>query len=292
MKKHAYLIIAHTNWKQLQLLVSLLDDEQNDIYIHIDKKIDITDLHIQTKVSSLFFVPRIDVRWGTCSQIEAEYSLFENAAKGIYQYYHLISGFDLPLHSPMFIHDFCKQNYNKEFIGFNFKDWDVKQRVYCHNLFGKQMRNRLLPIRYFFKLIRLFVNRIQILLHYYPHRNSKIVYKQGCNWVSITHDFVIDLIRQKDKIFKQYKYAYCPDEIYKQTFAFNSPKYRDRIYDMNDEFKGCMREIDWNRGRPYTYTINDYDMLIHSNKLFARKFDERKDMQIITKIVNYIENEK
>ena len=37
-KKHAYLIIAHNNWKQLSLLLSVLDDERNDIYIHIDKK--------------------------------------------------------------------------------------------------------------------------------------------------------------------------------------------------------------------------------------------------------------
>lgn len=283
-----HIIIAHTNWKQLQLLVSLLDDEQNDIYIHIDKKIDITDLHLQTKVSSLFFVPRIDVRWGTISLIEAEFALFEKASKGKYFYYHLISGFDLPLHNQKYIHNFFNLYSGKEFIGFGKKKWDIYQRVYCHNVFGRQMRNKYLAIRYFLKIIRLSLNKLQILLHCYPYRKPNILYKYGCEWVSITHDFVIDLIRQKDKIFKQYKYAYCPDEIYKQTFAFNSPKYRDRIYDMNDEFKGCMREIDWNRGRPYTYTINDYDMLIHSNKLFARKFDERKDMQIITKIVNYI----
>ena len=31
-KKHAYLIIAHNNWKQLSLLLSVLDDERNDIF--------------------------------------------------------------------------------------------------------------------------------------------------------------------------------------------------------------------------------------------------------------------
>ena len=38
-KKHAYLIIAHNNWKQLSLLLSVLDDERNDIYIHIDNTV-------------------------------------------------------------------------------------------------------------------------------------------------------------------------------------------------------------------------------------------------------------
>ena len=36
--KHAYLIIAHSNLKQLQQLLLLLDDPRNDIYIHIDAK--------------------------------------------------------------------------------------------------------------------------------------------------------------------------------------------------------------------------------------------------------------
>ncbi len=33
--KHAYLIIAHAYYKQLQILVDMLDDERNTIYIHI-----------------------------------------------------------------------------------------------------------------------------------------------------------------------------------------------------------------------------------------------------------------
>lgn len=36
--KHAYCIMAHGGWEQLQMLVNALDDERNDIYLHIDKK--------------------------------------------------------------------------------------------------------------------------------------------------------------------------------------------------------------------------------------------------------------
>ena len=38
MNKHAYLIIAHTDFHQLLQLVKQLDDVRNDIYIHIDRK--------------------------------------------------------------------------------------------------------------------------------------------------------------------------------------------------------------------------------------------------------------
>lgn len=38
MDKHAYLIIAHSNLKQIHKLLLLLDDPRNDIYIHLDLK--------------------------------------------------------------------------------------------------------------------------------------------------------------------------------------------------------------------------------------------------------------
>ena len=43
MKKHAYLIMAHNNWKILEKLLILLDDKRNDIYLHIDLKSDFID---------------------------------------------------------------------------------------------------------------------------------------------------------------------------------------------------------------------------------------------------------
>lgn len=289
--KHAYLIIAHTNWEQLQKLVSLVDDERNDIYIHIDKKVNIESLWLHTDKSPIHFVDRIDIRWGTSSIIEAELSLFETAIRISHSYYHLISGFDLPIKSQNSIHDFFHQNQGKEFIGFGSKDWDVEGRIYCYNLFGRQMRNSNLAVRYLCKAIRMFANYLQIKLHVYPNKSKDRIYRYGCEWVSVTHCFAEELVKQKTFFLRRYKYSYCPDEIYKQTFAYNS-KYRDHIYDLKDEFRGCMREIDWIRGRPYIFTESDYDMLINSDKLFARKFDQRKDEEIIDKLVNYIQNGK
>lgn len=36
--KHAYCIMAHHNWHQLQKLVNCLDDVRNDIHLLIDAK--------------------------------------------------------------------------------------------------------------------------------------------------------------------------------------------------------------------------------------------------------------
>ena len=39
MDKHAYLIMTHGNFENLSVCLSLLDDDRNDIYIHVDKKV-------------------------------------------------------------------------------------------------------------------------------------------------------------------------------------------------------------------------------------------------------------
>ena len=83
----------------------------------------------------------------------------------------------------------------------------------------------------------------------------------------------------------------CPDEIYKQTFALNS-EFKNRLFNTDYEFDGCLREIDWKRGRPYTWRKEDYEYLAHSNRIFARKFDENVDRAIIDMIINKIKNEQ
>ncbi|MEE3415185.1 MAG: hypothetical protein VZR53_07430 [Prevotella sp.] len=36
-------------------------------------------------------------------------------------------------------------------------------------------------------------------------------FKAGRECVSVTHDFVLSLLENKDEIIKMYQYAYCPD---------------------------------------------------------------------------------
>lgn len=97
MKRHAYLIIAHGQWDLLFILMHLIDDERNDIYLHIDKKS--TDAPIKalkscTLFSSVTIVDRISVYRGTYSLFEAELILIKAALEGEenYTYFHLLSG--------------------------------------------------------------------------------------------------------------------------------------------------------------------------------------------------------
>ena len=50
--KHAFLIIAHNEYPVLEVLLSMLDDERNDIYLHIDKRA--TELFQQIKKGEFY----------------------------------------------------------------------------------------------------------------------------------------------------------------------------------------------------------------------------------------------
>ena len=45
-----------------------------------------------------------------------------------------------------------------------------------------------------------------------------------------------------------------------------------------------MRLTDWKRGNPYTFHMEDLEMLMSSGYIFARKFDENVDNTIIESI--------
>lgn len=269
--KHAYLIIVHNELELLKNLVSLLDDKRNDIYIHYDSKLkDIPSLH--TEYSNLYIIDkRINVHWADFSLVEVEFELMQEAfIKGKYDYYHFLSGVDMPLKPQDYIHDFFNRNVGKEFIDYCLADvsgeMDRKMRLW--HLFPSDFKNSI-KISFVTRFLRAVFVRVQIMLGF--KRNRNIEFKKGSQWVSITADFVKFLLENKDEIRKTYTHTFCPDEVVMQTACWNSP-FRNNLYDLSADYKGHMRKIDWGRGRPYVWRDEDYDELMSSDRLFARKF--------------------
>lgn len=147
--KHAYLIVAHNEFYILETLIKLIDNEKNDIFIHIDKKVknfDFDKLMKLVKKSNIYFVPRIKVYWSSSSQIECELNMLEYVTKkGKYLYYHLISGVDLPLKNQDEIHAFFDANKNKEFINFVSSkpiEDNTLEKVKYYHFFRKNIRSK------------------------------------------------------------------------------------------------------------------------------------------------------
>lgn len=304
MKKHAYLIMAHTQFEQVTKLIMLIDSEKNDIYLHIDKKIKdavtiFRDL-IKPVVnkSNIYFISQNNVQWGAYSQIRTEVELLKAAVPQKYQYYHLISGADLPLKSQEYIHQFFSDNQGKEFVQLGTKEYiqSIQQRYKYYWLFQEQLGNGNKNIIYkILNKLRYGTVFIQSVFKIDRRRKNKNEFKEyyaGANWFSITHDFAKYVISKEKQIQKIFGKTICCDEVFLQTILMNS-SFKNNIYhkELDGDYRAIMRKIDWNRGNPYVWTQKDYDELINSEFLFARKFSETTDKVIIDEIFKKLYNE-
>lgn len=287
MKKHAYLIIAHNNFYILERLLKLIDDDRNDIYIHIDKKVknfDFKYFNNICKKSTVKFINRIKVYWGGYSQVQCELNLLKAAIKNNYEYYHLLSGVDLPIKDQDYIHNFFEENKGREFVRFMKNGWDYNRvsKIHFFNDYCK-INNQF---KYFIYLIsnKLLGKYINKNGYDYTKKFSKFIFMKGDQWFSITNECAHYICSNEKNIKNMFKYTSCPDEHFIQTLLYNS-KFKDQL--SNDT---CLREIDWNRGKPYVYRIKDYELLQNSKNLFARKFDNNVDRGIIDKIYLEIQN--
>lgn len=285
-QKHAYCIMAHHELEILRTLVSLIDDYRNDIFIHLDAKSQIKEEDIVTYSSKLFFIKRRNVYWGGFSLTQVELDLLKFSYEhGAYSYYHLLSGVDLPLKSQDYIHEFFHEHFGKIFIGIageKQNSW-ISRRMNYYYLFEKHLKN---DGSFLYRLNSKIIN-LQIKLGLVRNYDD-LKLKMGPNWFSLTSDSVEYVIARIKWIKKHFRFTLISDEIAIHTVIWNSP-FKDYIFDLDDQYLSCMRKIDWKRGRPYVWREKDYDELINSPYLFARKFSSL-DMNIVNQLREYVKH--
>lgn len=282
LDRHAYLIIAHKDDLCFRTLLTLLDDEHNDIYIHMDAKnvqYDADAVEMLLHKSNVVHVKRERVLWGDVSQIRVELKLLECAVKhGPHFYYHLLSGQDLPIKQQDFIHDFFAHNAGKEFVRFNKTDFTDGDRVYySHWVWGRFGRSKS------DKLIRV-LDYASMLLQKKLGRTrwANVSFQKGTNWFSITEDLATYILSYRKWIEEVFSDSLCGDELFVQTLVHNSD-FRNRLYwtAYDNDCRAIQRLIDWDRGNPYVFQSSDFEELASSQMLFARKFDAAIDSEII-----------
>lgn len=291
MNRHAYLVIAHNEPLLLHTLLDALDVEWNDVFLHIDRRnaslfAEVNDIKLQK--AGLFVVQNpIEIYWGHTSQVDAELLLMREATNhGSYQYYHLLSGCDLPIKSAEEIRRFFDEHQGMEFIGFwndEAHQRDALRKVryyYFFNRWKQRSSSRLLHM--VTSPLRNLILNMQKLVGVNRQRGRKIDVKKGFNWFSITDECCRYVLSHETDIHRLFHHTLCPDEIFLQTIVWNSP-FRSRLFDVDDAQRGSMRAIDWQRGNPYVWRKEDVDYLVESPYLFARKFAS-DDMEAVDKL--------
>lgn len=291
--KHAYLIAAHHQIQLLYILLQLIDDERNEIYLHVDKKckeFNETDLKNVIHKAKIHLLERRTVTWGGYSQIQLELDLLKESTLTHHDIYHLISGVDLPLKSQDEIYRFFDTHKGMQVVSYDYHTdmKDVTNRMAYYRMFQDVYGNKK---SFLFKIDALFV-KLQKAMRINRIKDDGETIKKGANWFSITHEFAKYVISKESDIRKRYRFTRCCDEIFLQTLLYNSI-YSSKVY-FDNEAGRCynMRYVDFQRGNPYVFKISDKSFLNSRRELFARKFDYEVDKNIIFAIQEEITNKE
>lgn len=284
--KQAFLIMARHYSRQLNYLLKSLDNQINDIFLHVDKKSTSSRSQLyQCQESKLFEVTRIEVNWAAYSQISAEVVLLKKAvAQGPYEHYHLLSGSDLPIKSNNYIQSFFNNHHDEEFVSIRNinQPVDLKRVKYYYPL--QEYIGKKHGFLWFIQKILMYSQKIIMVNRL--KKNHFNLYGKGANWFSITDNLAKYLIRKESLITSAFKYGQAVDEMFVQTIILNSQK-KFKLYHNG---KANLRFIKWQSGNSPEVLKGSKVLseMLDSGCVFARKFDEAKDKQIIDYLLKEI----
>jgi hypothetical protein len=278
--KLAYIVTAYKLPEQLTRLVARLSTESSHFFIHVDKRTDdVTYRRMAAPLSDLanvHFLDRHSCYYGDFGHPRA-------TLKGIsailrrrlpFDYAVLLTGQDYPIKSNAQIDDFFSRRDGQSFMAhfpLPHKDWQgggmERIRAWHLRLRGKRFR--------------------------FPPRSLPIVRRRlpgglrpfgGSSYWCLTAaciEYVYEFVRSSPSYVRFFNYVDVPDEIFFHTIVLNSPL-RGTV--VNDD----LRYLEWRNpavaGGPAVLGKHDFEKIIRSTKLFARKFDVTRDADVLDMI--------
>lgn len=282
--KHAIMVMGFgNNASVLQQTINVLDDSEIDFIIHWDKRYKTPKL--VSKKSKIIFIEQMKVNWATDLQTLAEKKLFEYVVNSTYEYdyCHLISANDAPLMDCEYFKTFFKpKTYYLGFVDYLEETFEKRMKFFYPIRHLNVKRKKEIYIKIVRQINKIFgINRIR----------GKIIEK-GCNWFSMDTCYLKEVLNFSD--FKMFKHTFASDEFYVQTALkrlkpeglANKYNYLSDAERMNRSSKMALRYIDWHRGNPFNFNIDNFselNNLKNKNYAFVRKvYDDR----IIKKMFN------
>lgn len=286
--KIAHVIMAYKNPCQLERLIKRLEHPQFDVFIHLDKKVNIVNYNHLHDIERVAFIEnRVLCNWGGFSFVKA----ITNSIREIllkdeqYEYINLMSAQDYPIKSIDDMYTFLEKHKGDSFISYERSDESAwwKHAITRYELYHFTDFN--IKGRYFVQRI---LNRIA------PKRKFPIpgqLYGSATSsWWTISRDcarYVVNYLDLHPKLMRFMKFTWAADEFLYPTIIMNSP-FRERVQNNN------LRHIEWEEGKsnPRIFELYDFDTLMNSDHFIARKFDTTVDTRVLDKLDELIEYKK
>ncbi|MDA1087943.1 MAG: hypothetical protein O2901_13135 [Verrucomicrobia bacterium] len=289
----AYLILAHRSPSLVRRLISRLSTPEARFFVHIDKKVNFGPFQWaldEIEEERVFFVDRIDTRWGEYSLVEATLAGLRAAVahRESFQHYVLLSGQSYPLANADYIQECLASHWDRstmeyrplpeekrtriERYYFSLRGW---RRVYPDSVPQSGLKHRLIQkaCRRILSMPRIFPNGLQ------PYFGSQ--------WWCLSAgaaDYVLEYVRRHPEYVRFQKLCDVPDEMFFQSiFAGADDAIRDAID--NRPFQFAIWE-DGGQPSPVVLESRHFDQISASESLFARKFDLGVDSKLLDRIDN------
>lgn len=278
--KMAVALLAHTHPQHLERLVRRLRLTVDDVVIHINTNADpvyhesrrrlADDAHVH------FVSERYRVRWGQYSLIEASLSCLRHLrTRGHYDRVLLMSGQDYPVRPLPEIRRFFEEHPDQQFM----EMFRLDQPNWFETQGGPYGAMRRIMNYHYFWRTRIHVD--------FPLPGRKLpaglVPHGGSFWWSLTGDcvdHVLDTVESNPKIERYFRHTFLSDETFYQTLV-GSSRFADTV---DQDFR---RYVDWtnpNPTPPRILEMEDYDKVVASTALFARKMDPVRSAELLDRI--------
>ena len=281
MKKIAMLMCCHRFPDQVNDFIGKFDPSKFEFFIHVDRKSAIQRDIIQKE--NVHFVPehlRVSVMWGDYSQIEATLAVLNTALSGgAYDYYWLCSGQCFPIKSTSYIYEFLSSSDCNYISASRSKAFDKRSEIaYPGWMIGKKTWQRVTKNAWI--LLSGGKNATFGLFRRKLPDNIRLYH--GSQWWCLnrkTVEWLMAYVKEHPEYCAFFKRSLCPDECFFQTLVMKSP--------FSDDVKDFLVYVDWSEGysSPKTLRLSDYDTLMSSDKLLARKIEKDADAELYQKLL-------
>lgn len=286
--------MAYNDVEHLRRLIKALGSNC-EIFIHIDAYVD--DSIFKKTINNLnvhFLYPRIKISWAGISMVDSMIRLLEKAVEFECEFSHYVflSGSCYPIKSESYINSFFDMNLELSFI--NFIDLRVNPHYY------KQIKNKYIMENPFFirnkftHNIHRLIRRVSLHIGINNSWKKDFIPYGGSNWSALTDEaarYVIKFNSDNTWLRKIFKYTYAPDEHYIHSIIGNS-NLRYKSTGLQDfkyfglDYLANIHIIHISLSK--WYTINDWDEIKNSDKLFVRKVRSIDGYDLVEKINSHI----
>lgn len=297
----AYFLAVHKNPQQVARLMNVIYSSNDNFYINIFGADSIKKVEAWKKFlhpfneDNVFFSYKYSLSHGTIGQVRATIDAMQYFADVHYSHFINLSGQCYPVKPIRSI----KETLSKS--KFSFLDY-CEMPDYCSysknkkNYQNTEMQGFLNRFDYrYYPVPRFLVDSVRKLRNRksdksvfirIPRIQKKILCSFrlycGSNWFCLHKDhikYILDFLKDNPDYLHFFSTVLNPDEEFFHIILLNS-SLKDQI--INDN----LRYISWDHptGSPVILTLNHFDNIIESQKLFARKFDTEIDTRVLDAI--------